>query len=65
MVKDRYVPAAITEGVIFRHLLSNAGNLFRAGRDEIYQLLRIELPKNRKGCSNGGGRSVKLALGQL
>jgi hypothetical protein len=28
-------------------------------------LLRIELPKNRKGCSNGGGRSVKLALGQL
>src|SRR5262249_50414210 len=49
----------------FRHLLSNAGDLFRAGRDEVYGLLGIELCKSGKRRPNGGGRSIKLSLCQL
>src|SRR5262249_40229485 len=47
----------------FGQLLSDAGDLFRAGRDKVYGLL--EPCKRGKRRPNGGGRSIKLPLRQL
>ncbi len=49
----------------FRQLLSDTGDLFRAGRDEVYGLLGIELCNSGKRRPNGGDRSVKFPLCQL